>query len=359
MGLINAYWIFSEKQSDGGSTPMDYLIVGCCSVLMCSLLYFTLLLQLNKLKPFLQTKSVNWTTFQTIGGFFWYIGFVVRFGHFHRGDKLDDNHIPGLLTYCNFWNFGVSILIGFSVWAGCIFLRMLRLYYIFFEETDKFTFFGLKLDFKRDWYKILCIICLPFWFIYGFILPLVGAANFQTLGKQYYCIYKSPSLAYFDGAIFIFIWLALISLSHLLREVNDDFGECVALRKALTGALSCLASILIVEIFTLDGVWFGRSIVTVAVAGSVSSFFYLQNGTLIQRLLARENVTLGQEDGMSVRESKRYQEAMSTEDQLLEGGGPSTIHSNRNEGVKFRGRANMSHKTQSMFAKSVVDRKED
>eukprot|EP00941_MAST-03F_sp_MAST-3F-sp1_P002207 g2207.t1 len=142
-------------------------------------------------------------------------------------------------------------------------------------------------------------------------------------------------------------------MSKKLEAINDDFGECVALRKGLKGALNSMACILIVEIFSVEGIWIGRLILTSAVALSVTLFFYLQNGKLVHQCLLTPNNVNG---GMSIRERKTFQQAFVTEDELLEGGGDVEEDFNANinaPGMKFRGKKSLSKKNR-LFAKTVL-----
>jgi hypothetical protein len=287
----------------------------------------------------------------------------VRFGHFNRGSKPS---APGLLTYCNFWNFGVSIIIGFSVWAGCIFLRFLRLHHIFFRETDKFEVGPLLLDFKRDWKTIFAVLLAPFWIVYTFVFPMSGAVELKTLGQNYFCIYRDDGpipWAILDGAVFFCIWIVLIFAAHTLRDVDDDFGERRGLTKALKAAVASLAAIVLVEIFELDGIWIGRSMVTAAVCAAVASFFYVQNAASVRTLLREKEGYPSDGAAMTAAEQKRYEQALCTEDEILEGGGAfDSPKTSTGTSLRKRG-ATMSSKTQKLFAKSVLTpfagRKED
>ena len=62
-------------------------------------------------------------------------------------------------------------------------------------------------------------------------------------------------------------------------------GEYQSIRKALIWSFSCLASLVLVDLLQIDGLWFGRTLITTSVLASVTVFFYTQNRAEITRVI--------------------------------------------------------------------------
>lgn len=219
---------------------------------------------------FMRVKSMRFVILQTFGGIMWYLGFVVRFGHFPR---------TGFFSSCSFWNFHVSIVCGFMIWAACILFRLLRLHLLFHHGTS--SIFGVSLT--KNPFAVIGLLCLPHIFIYGMLLPMSGAVVHRASSNQ--CLYYSGFWAWTDNMLFFSVWALLLVLSLSVKDIKDGFGEVRNLGQALNLALCTLAMTVSVEILEIDGLALGRAIVTTSVLASVCVFFVRQNGEELRRLL--------------------------------------------------------------------------
>ena len=131
---------------------------------------------------------------QTFGGIMWYLGFVVRFGHFSR---------TGILYSCSFWNFYVSILFGFMLWAACIVFRLLRLHLLFNHGVSSVK--GLSL--ANQPFTIIFVLCIPHIIIYGIFLPMSGAVVRRRNADA--CLYADGFWAWLDNLLFFSVWALL------------------------------------------------------------------------------------------------------------------------------------------------------
>merc|ERR1712003_159583 len=223
---------------------------------------------------FMRVKSMRLVILQTFGGILWYLGFVVRFGHFPR---------TGILHSCSFWNFHVSIVFGFTIWATCILFRLLRLHLLF--NHGKSSFYGVSLT--TNPFGAIGLLCLPHAVIYGCFFPFAGAVVRKESSNQ--CLYSSTFWAWSDNLLFFSVWAFLLLMSVVVKDIKDGFGEVRSMRRALHMSLGSLALTVFVEILQIDGLALGRSIVTLSVLASVCVFFVRQNGEELKRLLYHQD----------------------------------------------------------------------
>merc|ERR1712032_388594 len=221
---------------------------------------------------FMRMKSMPFVILQTFGDIMWYLGFVVRFGHFPR---------TGILHSCSLWNFHISIVCGFTIWAACILFRLLRLHLLF--NHGKSSLFGVSLTTHP--FGFIGLLCLPHAIIYGVLLPAAGAVVRKESSNQ--CLYSNGFWAWTDNVLFFGVWAFLLIMSLVVKDLKDGFGEVRNLRRALPLSLCTLAVTVIVEIFEIDGLALGRAIVTSSVLASVCIFFVRQNGEELKRLLLK------------------------------------------------------------------------
>ena len=146
------------------------------------------------LRMFTDHRLTNMITMQTFGGIMWYLGFVVRFGHFPR---------TGLLYSCNFWNFHVSIVFGFMLWAACIVFRLLRLHLLFNHGISSIK--GLSL--ANQPFTIIFVLCIPHIIIYGVVLPMSNAVVRRRNVDE--CLYAGGVWAWSDNLFFFAVWALL------------------------------------------------------------------------------------------------------------------------------------------------------
>jgi len=252
---------------------------------------------------FMRMKSMRFVILQTFGGIMWYLGFVVRFGHFPR---------TGILRSCSFWNFHVSILCGFTIWAACILFRLLRTHLLF--NHGKSSIFGLSLT--TNPFGVLGLLCLPHAIIYGVILPMAGAVMHKEFSNQ--CLYRNGLWAWTDNVLFFGVWALLLFLSFVVKDIKDGFGEVRNLRRALNVSLCTLAITVSVEILQIDGLALGRAIVTSSVLASVCVFFVLQNGEELQRLLFRKHTLEYVSQDQAIDDAVLREEHNGTESDNLE-----------------------------------------
>merc|ERR1712025_817954 len=102
------------------------------------------------------------------------------------------------------------------------------------------------------------------------------------------CLYRNAFWAWTDNFLFFGVWAFLLVMSFAIKDIKDGFGEVRNLRRALNMSLCTLAITVSVEILEIDGLAFGRSIVTSSVLASVCIFFWRQNGEELQRLLLKK-----------------------------------------------------------------------
>jgi len=210
---------------------------------------------------------------QTFGGIMWYLGFVVRFGHFPR---------TGILHSCSFWNFHVSIVCGFMIWAACILFRLLRLHLLFNHGVSSIC--GVSLT--KNPFGVIGLLCIPHVVIYGALLPMFGAVVRREVANQ--CLYSSDFWAWSDNILFFSVWALLLVLSTCVKHIKDGYGEARNLGRALNLALYTLAMTVFVELLQIDGLALGRAVVTSSVLASVCIFFVRQNGEELFRLLTNK-----------------------------------------------------------------------
>lgn len=264
--------IFGHNLGDGGAQVLDFIVVPL-GIMVCILLAAaTGFMWTKRNVNFMRMKGVRFVMLQTFGGIMWYMGFVVRFGHFPR---------TGILHSCSLWNFHVSILCGFAIWAACILFRLLRLHLLF--NHGKSSFFGVSLT--TNPFGVLGLLCLPHAIVYGVLLPMTGAVVRNQSSNQ--CLYRNAFWAWTDNFLFFGVWAFLLVMSFAIKDIKDGFGEVRNLRRALNMSLCTLAITVSVEILEIDGLAFGRSIVTSSVLASVCIFFWRQNGEELQRLLLK------------------------------------------------------------------------
>merc|ERR1719174_1042534 len=153
--------IFGHNLGDGGGQVLDFIVVPV-GIMICMVLAAAVGFMWTKRNVnFMRVKSMRFVILQTFGGIMWYLGFVVRFGHFPR---------TGILRSCYFWNFFVSIVSGFTVWSACILFRLLRLHLLF--NHGKSSLFGVSLIMNP--FRVIGLLCLPHSIIYGVLLPAAG-----------------------------------------------------------------------------------------------------------------------------------------------------------------------------------------
>merc|ERR1712151_27036 len=255
---------------DGGSQVLDFIVVPIgiiiCMVLAAAVGFMWTKRHVN----FMRMKSMPFVILQTVGGIMWYLGFVVRFGHFPR---------TGILHSCSFWNFYVSIMCGFTIWTTCILFRLLRLHLLF--NHGKSSLFGVSLISHP--FGFIGLLCLPHGIIYGVLLPAAGAVVRKESSNQ--CLYSNGFWAWTDNVLFFGVWAFLLVMSLVVKDLKDGFGEVRNLRRALHLSLCTLAITVIVEVLQIDGLALGRAIVTSSVLASVCIFFVRQNGEELKRLL--------------------------------------------------------------------------
>lgn len=262
--------VFGHDLGDGGGQVLDFIVVPA-GIIICMLLLAAVGFMWTKRNvSFMRVKSMRFVILQTFGGIMWYLGFVVRFGHFPR---------TGILHSCSFWNFHVSIVGGFMIWAACIMFRLLRLHLLF--NCGSSSIFGVSLT--KNPFGVIGLLCLPHFVIYGALLPMFGAVVRRESSNQ--CLYRSELWAWTDNVLFFSVWALLLLLSTCVKDISDGFGEVRNLGRALNLSLSTLAITVIVEILQIDGLALGRAIVTSSVLASVSIFFVRQNGEELRRLL--------------------------------------------------------------------------
>lgn len=262
--------IFGHNLGDGGSQFLDFIVVPI-GIMICMLLASAVGFMWTKRHVnFMRVKSMPFVILQTVGGIMWYLGFVVRFGHFPR---------TGILHSCSFWNFYVSIMCGFTIWTTCILFRLLRLHLLF--NHGKSSLFGVSLT--RNPFGFIGLLCLPHAIIYGVLLPAAGAVVRKESSNQ--CLYSNGFWAWTDNVLFFGVWAFLFVMSLVVKDLKDGFGEVRNLRRALHLSLCTLAITVIVEILQIDGLALGRAIVTSSVLASVCIFFVRQNGEELQRLI--------------------------------------------------------------------------
>jgi len=288
--------IFGHNLGDGGGQVLDFIVVPV-GIMICMVLAAAVGFMWTKRNVnFMRVKSMRFVILQTFGGIMWYLGFVVRFGHFPR---------TGILHSCSLWNFHISIVCGFTIWAACILFRLLRLHLLF--NHGKSSLFGVSLTTHP--FGVLGLLCLPHTIVYGFLLPVIGAVVRKDSTNQ--CLYSNDFWAWTDNLLFFGVWAFLLLMSFAVKDIKDGFGEVRNLRRALSMALYTLAVTVTVEILQIDGLAFGRAIVTSSVLASVCIFFVRQNGDELRRLLFRndtlEYVTQDQAiDDAVLREKNNY-----------------------------------------------------
>lgn len=223
LGFVDS--LFGVHKMDGGSTLFDFIIVPC-GVIICGL-HLALAFRMWSRRTHdvaLRVKSLTLVLIQSVSGTVWYLGFVVRFGHFAKPES-------GVFAACGFWNYYMSIVFGFGVWSACILFRLLRLYHFFVLNGSHFRVPGLgALSFKEDWYKVLGVLATPLAVTYGIILPLLGDNVHKKVGSKFICVYEGKLWATLDTVAFVATWALLFYLVHSLRRVNDQFGALQCIR---------------------------------------------------------------------------------------------------------------------------------
>jgi hypothetical protein len=267
------------QRMDGGGLRSDMWVVGFYLLVGLVIAGGAFWLWKSRQSPVLRARQFNLIMLQTFGGFMWAIGFIVRFGHFERTPN-------SITSNCNLWSYYVSIVLGFSIWSGCILLRLLRLSCVFVYGTDTISLGPYKLHFGRQWHLLLGLLCTPHWILYGIILPLAGAVESKTIGGTTVCLYSQGNrlFAIADMGVFFAVWVLMLCSVHMLRAVKDELGEYNAIRRALFVSLATLACTIIAEILQIDGLFIGRTVVSGSVVASVASFFFLQNADIFRAL---------------------------------------------------------------------------
>lgn len=264
--------IFGHNLGDGGGKFLDYIVVPIGIIICMALAAAVGFMWTRRNETFMRVKSMRFVMLQTFGGIMWYLGFVARFGHFPR---------TGILQSCSFWNFHVSIVCGFMLWAACILFRLLRLHLLFNHGSSSFC--GVSTT--KNPFGVIGLLCLPHALIYGLMLPMLGAVVRKESTNQ--CLYRSDFWAWTDNLLFFSGWALLLVLSTFVKDIKDGYGEVRNLRRALNLSLYTLAVTVIVEVLQIDGLAVGRAIVTSSVLASVCIFFVRQNGEELRRLLFR------------------------------------------------------------------------
>jgi len=262
--------IFGHNLGDGGGQFLDFIVVPIGIMICMALAAAVGFMWTKRNETFMRVKSMRLVMLQTFGGIMWYLGFVARFGHFPR---------TGILQSCSFWNFHVSIVCGFMVWAACILFRLLRLHLLFNHGSSSFC--GVSTT--KNPFGVIGLLCLPHALIYGFGLPMLGAVVRKESTNQ--CLYRSDFWAWTDNMLFFSGWALLLVLSTFVKDIKDGYGEVRNLQRALNLSLYTLAITVIVEVLQIDGLALGRAIVTSSVLASVCIFFVRQNGEELRRLL--------------------------------------------------------------------------
>lgn len=304
--------IFGHDLGDGGGKILDYVIVPV-GVMTCILLAVAVgFLWTKKHVSFMRIKSMRFVILQTFGGIMWYLGFVVRFGHFPR---------IGIFYSCSFWNFYASIVFGFMIWAACIVFRLLRLHLLFNHGINSIK--GLSL--ANQPFTIILLLCIPHLIVYGVFLPLSGAVVRRQVSDgttivTAQCLYSSPFWAWTDNILFFSVWALLYVLGRAVANVNDGYREAVNLHRALTLSLYTLACTVVVELLQIDGLAVGRTIVTTSVLASVVIFFLRQNGEELFRLLSGRASSGDLQQDEAIDEAILRQESGGDQTDSLEGG---------------------------------------
>jgi hypothetical protein len=193
------------QRMDGGGLAIDMWVVSFYLLVGLVIAGFCFWLWRARHSPILRARHVNLIMLQTAGGFMWAIGFIVRFGHFTRTQG-------SLTSNCNLWSYYVSMVLGFSVWSGCILLRLLRLSCVFLHGTDTISIGPSTLHFGRQWHLLLALLCAPHWVLYGIVLPAVGAVESKRIGGSMVCLYSKGKrlFAVADMGVFFAVWLLLL-----------------------------------------------------------------------------------------------------------------------------------------------------
>jgi len=262
--------IFGHNLGDGGGQFLDFIVVPIGIMICMALAAAVGFMWTKRNETFMRVKSMRLVMLQTFGGIMWYLGFVARFGHFPR---------TGILQSCSFWNFHVSIVCGFMLWASCILFRLLRLHLLFNHGSSSFC--GVSTT--KNPFGVIGLLCLPHALIYGLALPMLGAVVRKESSNQ--CLYRSDFWAWTDNMLFFSGWALLLVLSTVVKDIRDGYGEVRNLQRALNLSLYTLAITVIVEVLQIDGLALGRAIVTSSVLASVCIFFVRQNGEELRRLL--------------------------------------------------------------------------
>lgn len=271
---------------------MDFLVFGFnVTMILAVVVSAVYIFSMKKKFAFLRAKSTEIQMVQSVGGFFWVVGFSLKIGTFSRGKMGKGiSAWTSPMLWCNVWNFQVAINMGYALWSSCILLRLIRMLWIFKLKRSSITIFGRHLSFgkRKDLYGLLLMLISPFWIWYGFILIPFGAARLKRIGGEAVCLYSSDVWKWLDHLFFFSTWLVMIVLTYIVRDVRDDLGENKAMQRSVKISLSTLSSCAIVEILSIDGLWIGRSLVSVAITYTVCSFFFLQNVQTLVKILSND-----------------------------------------------------------------------
>lgn len=329
--------IFGHNLGDGGAQVLDFIVVPL-GITICLILAAAVGFMWTKRNvSFMRVKSMRFVILQTFGGIMWYLGFVVRFGHFPR---------TGILHSCSFWNFHVSIVCGFMIWAACILFRLLRLHLLFNHGVS--SIWGISLT--NNPFSIISLLCIPHIVIYGALLPILGAVVRREVTSQ--CLYHSGFWAWSDNILFFSVWVLLLVLSTFVKGIKDGYGEARNLGQALNLALYTLAMTVVVELLQIDGLALGRAVVTSSVLASVCIFFVRQNGEELARLLMNKATLEYVQQDQAIHDAILREDNGGAESDALES---STFCSEDGEGMRKRGSKLSSVAKTQLFAHTLLN----
>lgn len=318
---------------------MDYIVVPI-GIIICLMLAAAVGFMWTKRNVnFMRVKSMRFVILQTVGGILWYLGFVVRFGHFPR---------TGILSSCSLWNFHVSIVCGFAIWAACIMFRLLRLHVLFNCGVSSIRVKHWEASLTQNSFAVIGLLCLPHVLVYGALFPTVGAVEHRRGTGQ--CLYSSGVWAWTDNILFFSVWALLLVMSTFVKDIRDGYGEAHNLGRALTMSLYTLATTVIVEILQIDGLAVGRMVVTTSVLASVCIFFIRQNGEELVRLITNKSTQACSQRDQAIDDAIMRTDNHGAESDNLESAAPCWIeHDIRNRCAKLSSLA-----TTQLFAHTLL-----
>ena len=281
--MIALWSLFNKHRSDAGGLWIDVMMNMIGLAMISATIAGSVYLWLRKSIGAVAVRDPDLTLVQSCAGALWWLGVIIKFNSVKRMDR-------PLLESCNFVNFTLCHGFGFGVWAACVAFRLLRMYMIF-ERKSEFLKLGasIKLHVRRDKWKILAILWAPLALLWCFFMPAVGGSELIQLGRgsgeRSYttCIYSSFLWTFLDTIAVIGVWVLLIAAAHSMKDLDDGVGENKAIKKSIDFAVGALLILIFVEIFQLDGIWIGRTVVSLSVAASILLFFVAMNGACVWR----------------------------------------------------------------------------